>query len=268
MNTKVILVVLDGLNFQVAQDCMGYLQGLVALNKATRYKLQSELPSLSRPLYECLLTGITPIESGIVSNHISRLSHNESIFSLASAEGKTTAAAAYHWVSELYNRSPYVAVRDRHTHDAALPIQHGCFYEWDHYPDEALFLDAEHLRKTYSPDFLLVHPMNIDDAGHKYGLDSAEYRNSARHADVVLSHFLGTWLQAGYQVMITSDHGMNNDKSHGGQLPEERDVPLYVVGERFTHQEAEISQTEVCGIVCELLGLSHRKPFTPGVVLL
>ena len=32
MSNKVILVVLDGLNYQVACDCMGYLNGLLELS--------------------------------------------------------------------------------------------------------------------------------------------------------------------------------------------------------------------------------------------
>ncbi|ASO30481.1 nucleotide pyrophosphatase [Vibrio anguillarum] len=262
MNNKVILVVLDGLNYSVARDCMGYLNGLIEQQRATLYSLQCELPSLSRPLYECLLTGVKPVESGIVHNHIVRLSHHQSIFSLAKEQGLTTAAAAYHWVSELYNRTPFDATRDRFTCDKTLNIQHGCFYHWDHYPDEALFLDAEHLRRTHQPDFLLIHPMNIDDAGHKFGLDSGQYRNSARMADALLSHFLESWLNDGYQVMVTSDHGMNNDKSHGGILTEERNVPLFVLGDQFSHQACEIKQTELCGLCCQLLNLDHNKPFS------
>ncbi|MFK0570532.1 alkaline phosphatase family protein [Endozoicomonas sp.] len=261
MNPKVIFVVLDGLNYSVARDCMGYLNGLVEQKTASLYALQCELPSMSRPLYECLLTGIRPIESGIVNNHIVRLSHHDSVFSLAVKQGRTTAAAAYHWMSELYNRAPYNAVRDRFTSDTALNIQHGCFYHWDHYPDEALFLDAEHLRLTHLPDFLLIHPMNIDDIGHKYGLDSYQYRNSARQADICLSNYVGSWLNDGYQIMITSDHGMNRDFSHGGSLPEEREVPLFVIGDGFSHQPCEIQQTQICGSICQLMQLSHDKPY-------
>jgi len=261
MNNKVILVVLDGLNLKVAQDCMGYLNGLIEHKMASQYSLYSELPSLSRPLYECILTGTVPVESGIVHNHVTRNSHLQSIFSLAKAQGKKTAAAAYHWVSELYNTSPYNAQRDRHTSNTDLNIQHGVFYHWDHYPDEALFLDGEYLREKHNPDFLLIHPMNVDDAGHKYGLDSAEYRNAARHVDIILSEFLPAWINQGYQILITSDHGMNNDKSHGGTLKEEREVPLYLIGERFSHQANAIKQIELCGMVCELLGLAHSKPF-------
>ncbi|MDA0150220.1 alkaline phosphatase family protein [Vibrio sp. LaRot3] len=261
MSNKVILVVLDGLNYQVAQHCMGYLNALVEEQRATLYPIQSALPSMSRPLYECILTGITPAQSGIVNNDVVRLSIHESVFSLAVQQSKTTAAAAYHWVSELYNRAPYYAVRDRFTHDESCNIQHGCFYHWDHYPDEALFLDAEHLRVNHRPDFLLIHPMNIDDIGHKHGLDSAQYRNCARHADIILSNYIDTWLSDGYQIMVTSDHGMNNDRSHGGTLEEERQVPLFVIGDHFSHQATSVRQTELCGAVCQLLGLTHNKPW-------
>ncbi|MCL9780259.1 alkaline phosphatase family protein [Vibrio sp. S4M6] len=268
MSKKVILVVLDGLNFHVAQNCMGYLNGLIELQKAKLYQVTSELPSMSRPLYECILTGVRPVESGIVNNDIARLSHHESIFSLAKAQGKVTAAAAYHWISELYNRAPFNAKRDRFTSDETLNIQHGCFYHWDHYPDEALFLDAEHLRCSHEPDILLIHPMNIDDTGHKHGLDSRQYRNSARMADIILSNYLETWLADGYQIIVTSDHGMNNDLSHGGILPEERQVPFFVIGDAFTHQDCEIRQTDICGIVCQLLNLDHNKPYIPELLAL
>ncbi|PMJ90735.1 alkaline phosphatase family protein [Vibrio sp. 10N.261.55.A7] len=260
MNNKVILVVLDGLNYQVAHDCMGYLNGLIEQQSATLYPLTCELPSLSRPLYECILTGVTPVVSGIVNNGISRRSTQESVFSLARAQGKVTAAAAYHWVSELYNRTPYQPVRDRYTEDETQNIQHGRFYHWDHYPDEALFLDAESLRLNHHPDFLLIHPMNIDDAGHKFGLDSHQYRNTARAADIYLSNYLSDWLNDGYQVIVTSDHGMNNDLSHGGILAEEREVPLFVIGDQFSHQPTAVKQTDICGLCCQLLGLDHSKP--------
>ena len=269
MSNKVILVVLDGLAYETAQQCMGFLQGLTEQGKATLYKVQSELPSMSRPLYEAILTGIAPVHSGIVHNHIIRNSDQQSVFSLARRAGLSTAAAAYHWFSELYNRSPYDAVRDRFTNDPEQLIQHGLFYHQDSYPDSHLYLDAEWLRRQHDPDFLLVHPMNIDDAGHRAGLDSAHYRNTARHSDTHLSEYLIQWMQAGYQIMVTADHGMNRDNSHGGTLPEEREVPLYVMGECFSHDtKAAPRQLELCGTVCELLGLQdHNKPLASSLLI-
>ncbi|MFF7707943.1 alkaline phosphatase family protein [Pseudomonas sp. NPDC007930] len=261
MPHKVILVILDGLAYQVATHAMGHLQAYVQAGRAQVYRLQCELPALSRPLYECILSGAAPIDSGIVHNDVTRLSNQRSLFHLARAAGRSTAAAAYHWVSELYNRSPFDAVRDRHTEAPELPIQHGHFYYADHYPDSHLFVDAESLRLRHAPDVLLVHPMNIDDAGHQHGLDSPQYRNAARRADILLADYLAGWLAAGYQVLVTADHGMNADRSHNGLLPEEREVPLFVFGEGFSlNPNARPRQTELCGTVCSLLGIPHTKP--------
>ncbi|MBD1586900.1 alkaline phosphatase family protein [Pseudomonas typographi] len=261
MPHKVILVVLDGLAHAVAEHAMGHLHAYVQAGRAQAYRLECELPALSRPLYECILTGATPIDSGIVHNQVTRLSNQRSLFHLARAAGLTTAAAAYHWVSELYNRSPFSAVRDRHTQAAELPIQYGHFYYADHYPDSHLFVDAESLRLRHDPDVLLVHPMNIDDAGHQHGLDSPQYRNAARRADMLLADYLAGWLAAGYQVLVTADHGMNNDRSHNGLLSEERHVPLFVLGAGFSLDPgAQPRQTELCGTICTLLGVPHDKP--------
>ncbi|ARE66833.1 alkaline phosphatase family protein [Moraxella catarrhalis] len=258
---KVILVILDGLNADVGLTCMGFLQALCEQHKAKAYKLQCELPSLSRPLYECILTGVRPTDSGIYHNQINRLSKEKSVFNYCIQSNKVTAAAAYYWISELYNRSPFQAAFDRHTNDSSLPIQFGHFYYDDAYPDSHLFDDADHLRKIYRPDFLLVHSMNIDDAGHRFGLNSMQYRNAARRADMLLSNYINLWLDDGYQIIVTSDHGMNNDLSHGGNLIEEREVPFYTIGDRFTNKNMDepIQQTEICGTICALLKVEHDK---------
>lgn len=260
MKSKAILVLVDGLAWQVAHDCMGFLQGLCEAGRASLYRLECELPSLSRPLYECVLTGVRPVESGVVHNKVERLSKETSIFHLAVQGGAKTAAAAYHWVSELYNCAPYDPIRDRFTDNDQLPIQHGVFYHGDTYPDDHLLIDAEMLRRRHDCDFLFVHLMNTDDTGHKHGLDSMQYRNCARRADSYLSAIVPLWMDLGYQVMITSDHGMNKDHSHGGTLPEERQVPLFVIGNRFSHNpRAEPRQVELCGTIAELLNVPHAK---------
>ncbi|WP_410012639.1 alkaline phosphatase family protein [Sodalis sp. C49] len=257
---KTLLVILDGLSYPVAYDAMGYLHAECAAGHGCLYQLDCELPSLSRPLYECILTGVPPVASGVVHNNVVRLSHHRSIFHFARAAGLTTAAAAYYWVSELYNRAPFDAVRDRHTVAPEAAIQYGHFYHADHYPDSHLFEDAESLRQRHQPDFLLLHPMNIDDAGHRFGLSSPQYRNMARTADGLLSQYMPAWLAAGYQVIVTADHGMNDDRSHGGILPEERQVPLFVFGAAFSQAPAAPRQTELCGTLCSLLGVEHDRP--------
>ncbi len=48
MRHDVILVLLDGLNHSVARDCMGHLQALCGAGRGQSYRLECELPSLSR----------------------------------------------------------------------------------------------------------------------------------------------------------------------------------------------------------------------------
>jgi len=52
-------------------------------------------------------------------------------------------------------------------------------------------------------------------------------------------------------------------------LPEERDVPLFVIGEHFSHQQdCTPRQTEICGSVCELLVIrDHGKPVSDNFLI-
>ncbi len=71
--------------------------------------------------------------------------------------------------------------------------------------------------------------MNIDDAGHRFGLSSPQYRNAARRADGSLSRYSPEWLAAGYQVLVTRPwHERRSQPRRGvaGGAPK----PLFVFG--------------------------------------
>lgn len=258
---KVIMVVLDGLRYDSARRYLGYIEHLVEQGAAECRCVRSELPSLSRPLYEVLLTGTPAIRNGITANPIVRPSREKSLFHLVSEAGLTTAAAAYHWVSELYNSAPFNPLTDRHQYDTDKPIRNGIFYFEDPYPDSHLFADAEHLRKACAPDFLYIHSMNIDHLGHLHGGESKEYAGAVRIADTLLAMLVPQWIEDGYAVVVTSDHGMSADGQHGGTDPEERLVPLYVLtaaaeGDRWAvGAEEPLPQLAVMPMIARMLGL-------------
>ncbi len=265
MNTKVIQVVIDGLQYDTAVTQMGYLNHLVEIGKAARFQVTSELPSLSRPLYEVLLTGTPSSVNLITSNQTVRRSHQVSLFQLARERGLRTAAAAYYWVSELYNRAPFHYVEDRFQTNEENLIQYGLFYFDDAYPDSHLMLDGELLRRRYDPDFLYIHPMGVDNAGHLFGSDSRQYRGKAIEMDSHLANLLPVWMAAGYQIVVTSDHGMNRDGQHGGTGDEERLVPLYIIGSRAVPgvYEEPVPQLAVAPLICELLGIEPSSAMIP-----
>lgn len=273
---KLIVVVLDGLRYDAARTYMGYLEHLVEQGRLSCYRVQSELPSLSRPLYEVLLTGTPAAKNGITANHIVRLSHEQSVFHLAVEANLRTAAVAYHWVSELYNSAPFNPLTDRHQHNVMRPIQHGSFYFEDQYPDSHVFADAVYLRSAFDPHFLYIHSMNIDDAGHRYGGESKEYEYAVRVADGLLATVLPIWMEQGYKILVTSDHGMNANGYHGGGSTAEREVPLYTFGVDVLSAAKEVQalpQLRLAPLMCHCLGLTpseamSKEGFPPLVPLL
>ena len=267
MEKRVIFVLLDGLSAQVAASCMGYLEGLREAGKIFGGRVRCELPALSRPLYYCLSTGLRPVDSGLVHNTHWQARQAQSCFGLARDQGRSTAAAAFYWFSEIINSHPFVPEQSRITNNSTLPLQHGLFYSHDSYPDAQVFLDAEALLTAHSPQLLLLHSLGIDHSGHLHGHDSPEYRNAAREADMLLARHMPRWLEQGYQIMITSDHGASSDKLHNGNAPEEREVPVYLAGSAFDpHAPCAPLQNEWCGTLCEALGLTHDKNLCRAVL--
>ncbi|MCQ3936258.1 MAG: nucleotide pyrophosphatase [Chloroflexi bacterium] len=226
---KVILILSDALRYDVAKANMGFLGHLVETKQASLYKIVGELPSMSRPMYETIHTGLPVSEHGIVANSVVRLSKKPNIFQSARDAGRVTAAAAYFWYSELYNRAPFDPIDDREVDDESLAIQHGRFYTEDAYPDLELFNSAAHLVRRFSPDYLLLHPMGMDYFGETFGSDSKAYRNQAVYQDMKLAPLIMEWRERGYIIFVTGDHGINADGNHGGTTPEQREVPFYAI---------------------------------------
>jgi predicted AlkP superfamily pyrophosphatase or phosphodiesterase len=256
---KVILVLSDGLRYDTAVESMGYLGHLVEYKLASLYQVQGELPSLSRPMYETILTGLPVCKHGITSNSTVRRSERASIFEEARNAGLVTAASAYYWFSELYNCSPYDRVDDKETDDPNLAIQHGRFYTEDDTPDLEVFASAASLVKKFSPSFVLVHPMGMDFVGECYGANSKEYRNQAIRQDGILARVVPVWQALGYTILVTSDHGMNNDGAHGGTAPEVRELPLFLLsaeGVGSGRSNQLVSQLRIAPTILKLLGLA------------
>jgi predicted AlkP superfamily pyrophosphatase or phosphodiesterase len=255
---KAILVLSDALRYDAAVGGMGYLGHLVEAKLASLYKIVGELPSMSRPMYETIHTGLPASEHGIVANSIVRLSTKPNIFRSAKDAGKVTAAAAYYWFSELYNRVPYDRVNDREMDDEALLIQHGRFYTEDDYPDPELFAAAGMLVRRFSPDYILLHPMGMDYHGGKFGSDSPQYRNQANKQDMWLAPYIVEWMELGYNILVTGDHGINKDGAHGGPAPEQREVPLFVIKpkrEGLGHTGKTVSHLQIAPTILKLLEL-------------
>ena len=257
---KTIFVLLDACGYKIATENLGFLEHMVDYGLAAKYKIRGELPSMSRPMYETLMTGVPAHVHGITCNEVVRSSNQISIFKLCKEAGLVTGAAAYFWMSELYNRAPF----DKHCDRIQLGtgnglIDYGIYYWEDTYPDSHLFMDGEFIRKTYKPDFMLYHPMSIDLAGHTYGADSREYAWKVADMGVLVADLLPGWLTDGYSVVVSADHGMNENGLHGGPTDLQRNVPLYIFSDKVENGRFEdhyVGQRNIAPLLCRLLEIT------------
>ena len=263
---KVIFVMVDALGYETATKRAGYLEHLVTHNKAAKYKMQGDLPAASRPMYETLMTGLPAWMHGVTMNDVVRESRCENIFSLCKKQGLVTAAAAFGWICELYTgKYPFDPYTDRILDQPRGNLDCGIFYQNCDYPDSELYADGEYLRKKYHPDFLRIHPMNVDTIGHGYGCLSKENQGAADASFQQIARLCEDWREDGYDVIVTGDHGMDTLGLHGGNEAVQRDVPLYILSDQvkkgdFT--DHEISNLQAAPLVCRLLGI----PLSEGMI--
>ena len=145
------------------------------------------------------------------------------------------------------------------------PVSHGTFYDDDAYPDSHLLLDAEILRRKHDPDFLFVHCMGMDYIGHLYGSNSKEYRQQAYQLDNLLSLYIPQWLNEGYHILVTSDHGMTRMGCMVAKRIEERQVPLFCMSNKIAPgvYPEQVSQMEIAPLICQLLGIEPSEKMVP-----
>lgn len=260
---KVILVMIDAQGFETAVQRAGFLEHLCEVGLAAKYRVACGLPSSSRPMYETILTGLPVSEHGIYSNQTVRRSTSENLFALTRRHGRTNAAAAYGWVSELYtDHAPFDVFRDRMQLDGSGDIDHGIFYIEDTYPDSHLYADGEMLRQMYHPDFLLIHPMNVDDMGHRHTAASREYGHASEVSFDQIAILFDRWREDGYDLLVTGDHGMDLLGMHGGNEPIQREVPLYIVSdaaEPGDYTDHAISNLNLAPFICDLLEIPRGE---------
>lgn len=257
MRNKTVFVLLDGLQSEYAKEHLGYLEHLCEKNRAAKYEVLGELPSSSRPMYETIFTGVPVFEHGITNNGICRLSNQEHLFKLLKKANKKSLALAYYWISELYLSAPFDKEKDVYHEDELSCIDRGFFYYGDTFPDDHLYSLSSSLMVKEDYDFVFVHPMGIDDAGHKSGAGSKEYSGAVIQNDKLLSTYIPMWLDQGYNVVVGADHGMSENGYHGGNSDMQRKTALYIIADEVVSgvHSKELTTMEFAPLLCCLLGI-------------
>ena len=108
---KTIFVLLDACQYEAASKYLGYLEHMIDYNKGAKYKVLGELPSLSKPMYATLFTGLPVCKHGVTCNEVGGVLPYDSVFSLCRKAGGRTAAISYSWMRTLQQGT--VCIRQR-----------------------------------------------------------------------------------------------------------------------------------------------------------
>lgn len=208
LTRRVVLLVIDGLGESQSRP-------LPALDRLRQRGLSavatSHLPSLSRPNYVSILTGVPPAHSGVRSNDYGWEVPLDSLLHRVRATARQTAFAT--------DVAPgFGAMFSRQLSDAtAAPWRGG-------------WLRAGLLALDRGYPLVVLIPGAVDNAGHEHGAASPQYREAALQVDRELDELLRTLDLSRDTVVVTADHGHTAAGGHGGDEPEVMEVPLVMAG--------------------------------------
>lgn len=237
---RVCLIIIDGLRYDTVKK-MSFLNGITETQYGFKFKSICSLPSLSRPGYERILTGSDTEINGINSNNMHIPSLTPGLPMLCKRRGLKTSVCGYYWIFELF---PFQSDNSY------------CYY----IRDGKTFEKSHMILKKTVPDFIIVHPMSLDNAGHAFGGLSMEYADEAVKIDKEVEKLWELSRKMGYIFIVTSDHGHLDSGGHGGGSKAEIETPLIFIAENIgslnlNTSKLEVHQRDIAPTICSVLGI-------------
>lgn len=236
---KLLLIILDGVPYRNWRRLFGNLEGWVAAGEARVWRMRSVLPSTSGSCYASIHTGTPPQVHGIWGNGLRRRLELPDVFSEISRAGGKTGAVTHSFWSEFFNRYPFDLVRDIEYDEPEGPISHGRFhtmtgdsgYNQMTPSDVDLFATLTRLCLVKGIDYGILHTCTLDSLGHRFFHDCEEMDDACYRMDEMLATFLQQWRSAGYEVIVTADHGQDERGHHGGTGALQQEFAFYYFGD-------------------------------------
>ncbi len=252
LSERVILVIVDGLGYRNAGR-LPYLERLGAAGVFARADAMT--PTISRPNYVAIATGVPPRSSGVRTND-------------------------YHWPVQLdsvmarvrADNGAAVFASDRSTGFPTMfaeHLSHAMHAPWRGGFDKAM-REALRLRSR----LVVILPQAVDTAGHLHGAASAEYADAADRVVRQLDNALAQVDLRRETIIITADHGHTDRGGHGGVEDEVVKVPLIMAGAGIRRGSHLLGPKliDIAPTVAALLGVSSPghgmgRTLTEGLTL-
>lgn len=264
MENKLLLIILDGVPLRNWRRLFGNLEGWVANGEAQTWTMRSVLPSISASCYASIHTGVVPQEHGCTGNgNVFRI-HKPDVFGQVRKAGGTTGAVAHSFWSEFFNRHPFDYVRDvEYDEPQSDTINHGRFHTMTGYNsanqmspcDVDLFASLTNLCLRFDLDYGMLHTCTLDSMGHRFFHDSSEMDHACFVMDEMLAPFIPQWRAAGYEIIVTADHGQDARGHHGGSGDLQQEFAVYYFGPgEGPSPQTKLSQLQLAPTILSRLG--------------
>lgn len=222
--TRVVLI--DGLSAEIANTLPAW-QSVCA--RGTRLRVDVGFPTVSLPVETALWTGLTQQQTGVVFRADRPIVPPLDARGIPAQVPDSIAIAESHgWIvrSLGFARAEPAADPARAARDADPA---GWAEQWQRRAGEAVASNVP---------LVFVHVLRVDDAGHKFGGTSPEYRTAASEADAILGALLATAPDARW--FVASDHGHVAAGGHGGEERHVRQVEHCIAGPGVTVARGEL----------------------------
>ncbi|MBX3275313.1 MAG: alkaline phosphatase family protein [Sandaracinaceae bacterium] len=201
---RLAVLLVDGLRVDEAR-AMASWRALAP--EATVATARVALPSLSRPYYHHLFTGVSSDLSGVRSNRFEAPARFDSLMDRVRAAGGRVffAADGLDWMRRMHGREGDGGDDRREGLGASLDAT---LAAW---------------REAPVPALLVAHFVATDSTAHRGGIRSEAHLDALAAADEVAARIAAVPDAA---FVLTSDHGHREPGGHGGDEPEVRSTPL------------------------------------------
>jgi len=144
-------------------------------------------------------------------------------------------------------------------------INHGRFHTMTGYghanqmtpSDIDLFGSLTNLCLRFGLNYGMLHTCTLDSMGHRFQHESHEMDHACFVMDEMLAPFITKWRDAGYEVIVTADHGQDERGHHGGRGALQQEAALYYFGDaEGPDEDTVIDQLQLAPTILSRLGAS------------
>lgn len=200
LSRRVVLVIIDGLRLDAASE-MSVLDRMG--DYASDYVLTVPQPSLSYPNWTTIMSGAPPFVSGVVTNWHEGAAPLDTLIDSARSVDETLVVVG---PSDLKQLFPEAALAE------------GTYFEdWSEEYMAATYVDRTiDLVSARQPRLAILLVPDIDEAGHSYGGQSAQYAQTVARVDRDLRRLVESLQDTNTTFVFVADHGHIDTGGHGG----------------------------------------------------